>query len=64
MIWSCIVASGPGQLAIIEWKMNSQVYQDNVRVDGHQLKLSRGWVMQQDSVPKQRSKYNKELLKT
>ncbi|MBN3292713.1 TCB1 transposase, partial [Polypterus senegalus] len=25
-IWACFAASGPGHLAIIEWKMNSQVY--------------------------------------
>ena len=27
MVWSCFAASGPGQLAIINGKMNSQVYQ-------------------------------------
>uniref|UniRef100_A0A3B4WZD1 Tc1-like transposase DDE domain-containing protein n=1 Tax=Seriola lalandi dorsalis TaxID=1841481 RepID=A0A3B4WZD1_SERLL len=36
MIWACSAASGPGQLAIIEGKMNSQVYQrilqDNLRM--------------------------------
>ncbi|KAF7644157.1 hypothetical protein LDENG_00226770, partial [Lucifuga dentata] len=45
MIWGCFAASGPGPLAIIKGKMNSQVYQgilqDNVRVAVHQLKLSR-----------------------
>ena len=28
MVWGCFAASGPGQLAIIGGKMNSQVYQD------------------------------------
>ena len=36
MVWGCFAASGPGQLAIIDGKMNSQVYQDilqeNVRL--------------------------------
>uniref|UniRef100_A0A8C9X1V4 Transposase Tc1-like domain-containing protein n=1 Tax=Sander lucioperca TaxID=283035 RepID=A0A8C9X1V4_SANLU len=36
MIWACFAASGPGQLGIIEGKMNSQIYQtilqDNVRM--------------------------------
>uniref|UniRef100_A0A8C9ZIR6 Uncharacterized protein n=1 Tax=Sander lucioperca TaxID=283035 RepID=A0A8C9ZIR6_SANLU len=36
MILACFAASGPGQLRIIEGKMNSQVYQtilqDNVRM--------------------------------
>jgi hypothetical protein len=45
MVWSCFAASGPGQLAIIDGKMNCQVYQDilqeNVRLSVHQLKLSR-----------------------
>ena len=27
MIWACFAASGPGQLGIIEMKMNSQIYQ-------------------------------------
>ncbi|KAG2466943.1 TCB1 transposase, partial [Polypterus senegalus] len=60
MIWVCFAASGPGQLAIIEWKTNSQDYQqilqDNVRVSVRQLKLKRGWVMQQDNDPKHLSK--------
>ncbi|KAF7650570.1 hypothetical protein LDENG_00123650 [Lucifuga dentata] len=60
MIWGCFAASGPGPLAIIEGKMNSQVYQgilqDNVRMAVSQLKLSRSWVMQQDNDPKHRSK--------
>jgi hypothetical protein len=28
MVWGCFAASGPGQLAIIDGKMNFQVYQD------------------------------------
>ena len=28
MVWGCFAASGPGQLAIIDGKRNSQVYQD------------------------------------
>ena len=59
MIWACFTASGPGQLGIIEGKMNSQVYQtilqDNVRMSVHQLKLCRRWVMQQDNDPKRKS---------
>uniref|UniRef100_A0A3B4TNE5 Uncharacterized protein n=1 Tax=Seriola dumerili TaxID=41447 RepID=A0A3B4TNE5_SERDU len=60
MIWACFAASGPGQLAMIEGKMNSQIYQripqDNLRLSVHQLKLSRKCVMQQDNDPKHRSK--------
>uniref|UniRef100_A0A3Q3LJA6 Uncharacterized protein n=1 Tax=Mastacembelus armatus TaxID=205130 RepID=A0A3Q3LJA6_9TELE len=48
MIWGCFTASGPGQLAIVEGKINSQVYkinsqvyyvifQHNVRVGGCKL---------------------------
>ena len=66
MIWACFAASGPGQLGIIEGKMNSQVYQtilqDNVRMSVRQLKLCRGWVMQQDHDPKHRSKSTMEWL--
>ena len=60
LIWSYIASSGPGQIAIIEEEMISQVYQgtlqDNARVDACQLKLKRRWVMQQDIDPKHQSK--------
>ena len=56
MGWSCFAASGPGQLAIIDGKMHSQVYQDilqeNVWLSVRQLKLNRSWVMQQDNDPR------------
>jgi transposase len=59
-------ASGPGQLVIIDVKINSQVYQDilqeNVRLSVPQLKLNRSWVMQQDNDPKHRSKSTTEWL--
>ena len=64
MVWGCFTASGPGQLAIIDGKMNSQDYQDilqeNVRLPVRQLKLNRSWVMQQDNAPKHRSKSTTE----
>ena len=60
VIWGCSAASGPGQLATIKGKMNSQFYQGilqgDVRVAVHQLKLSRSQVTQQDSDPKHQSK--------
>uniref|UniRef100_A0A8C9ZUJ5 Transposase n=1 Tax=Sander lucioperca TaxID=283035 RepID=A0A8C9ZUJ5_SANLU len=66
MIWACFAASGPGQLGIIEGKMNFQVYQtilqDNVRMSVRQLKLCRRWVMQQDNDPKHRSTSTTEWL--
>nr|ACM08864.1 Transposable element Tcb1 transposase [Salmo salar] len=43
MVWGCFAASGPGQLAIIDGKMNFQVYQDilqdNVRQDNVRLSV-------------------------
>ena len=66
MVWGCFAASGPGPLAIIDRKMNSQVYQDiwqeNVRLSVRQLKLNRSWVMKQDNDPKHRSKSTTEWL--
>lgn len=67
MIWDCYAASGSGQLAIIEGRMNLQVYQfnilqENIKVSVHQLKLTRGWVMQQDNDPKHPSKSTSEQL--
>ena len=66
MVWGCIAASGHRQLAIIDGKMNSQFYQGifqgNVWLSVHQLKLNRSWVMQKDNDPKHRSKITTELL--
>ena len=66
MVWGCFAASGPEQLAIINGKMNSHVYQDifqdNVRLSVRKLKLNRSWVMQQDNDPKHRSKSTTEWL--
>jgi hypothetical protein len=66
MVWGCFAASGPGQLAIINGKMYSQVYQDilqeNGRLSVRQLKVNRSRVMQQDNDPKRRSKSTTELL--
>ena len=66
MVWGCFAASGPGQLAIFKGKINFQVYHDimqvNVRLSVRQLKLNRGWVMQQDNDPKHRSKSTTEWL--
>ena len=67
MVWGCFAASGPGRIAIIEGKMNSQVYQDilqgNLRPSVHQLKLNRRWVLQQYNDPKHSSKSTTEWLK-
>ena len=66
MVCGCFAASGPGQLAIINGKINSQIYQNilqgNVRLSVRQLKLNRTWVMQQDNDPKHRSKSTTEWL--
>ena len=64
MVWGCFAASGPGQLAIVDGEMYSQVYQDilqdNVRLSVLKLKLNRSWVMQQDNDPKHKSKSTTE----
>lgn len=45
LVWSCFFASGPGQLAIIEGTMNSELYQkivsEDVREYVHELKFKR-----------------------
>lgn len=66
MVWGCFAASGPGRIVVIDGKMNSRVYQDilqeNVRPSVRQLKLRRGWVMQQDNDPKHTSNSTKQWL--
>ena len=52
MVWGCFAASGPGQLAIINGKMISQVYlQENVRLSVLQFHLNRSLGMQQEIDP-------------
>ena len=67
MVWGCFAASGPGRLAIIDWTMNSglyqQILQENIRVSVCEPKLNRRWILQQDNDPKHTSKSTKEWLK-
>uniref|UniRef100_A0A3Q1HHZ2 alanine transaminase n=1 Tax=Anabas testudineus TaxID=64144 RepID=A0A3Q1HHZ2_ANATE len=57
MVWGCFAASGPERIVVIDGKVHSRVYQEilqeNVRPSVRQLKLRRGWVMQQDNDRKQ-----------
>ena len=68
MLWGCLATSGPGYTAVIDRKINSQIFQDilqkNLWPSFHQLQLNRWWVMQQDSNPKQRSKSTTQWHKT
>ena len=61
MVWSCFAASEPGQLAIIDGKVNSQVYQDILQ-ENVSLSVRQVDVMQQDNDPKQGSKSTTEWL--
>jgi len=55
MIWACSAATGPGHLAVIEFTMNSSVYQSilesNVRPSVWQLKLGWNWVINRTMIP-------------
>ena len=66
MVYGCLAASGPGQLAITELTMNSLSYQrvleENVRPSDKKLKLKQ-WAFQQDEDPKHTSKSTEEWLK-
>lgn len=59
MIWAIFASSGPGQLAIIDGAMISQLYKQilwqNVKVSTCELKLNTKWIMQQDNDPKHTS---------
>ncbi len=67
MAWACFAASWPGQPAIIDGTMNSELYQqilkENVRTSVYEQSLKRTWVMQQDNNPKHTSHSTKEWLK-
>lgn len=55
MVFSCIAASGPKQLAIVVGTKNLKLYQDilqeNIKVAVHRLKFNKSWMIQQDSDP-------------
>lgn len=63
MVWRCFAAAGPGQLTIMEYTMNSIVYQrvleEHVRSSVKELKLMRNWTLQHDNDPKHTSKPTK-----
>lgn len=62
--WTCFAATGPRELAVIEIKMTSILYQNiletNLRPFVQQLKMGQNWVMQQGSGPKHTSKSTSE----
>ena len=60
MVWGCFGALETGGLAHINVIMNSATYQDmlneNITLSVENLKLGRGWIMQQDNNPKRTSR--------
>ena len=64
MVWGCFAVSETGKLAHIEGTMNSNDYQkvlrENVPPSVRDLRLGRGWILQQDNDPKQQA----NLLRT
>jgi transposase len=67
MLWGCFSAKGTGQLYRIEGTMNGAMYREilgqNLLPSARALKMSRGWVFQQDNDPKHTAKATKEWLK-
>ena len=66
MVWGCFAASGTGKLAHIEGTMNSNNYRnilrDNVPPSVRDLRLWRGWILQQVKDPKHTSKSTQDWL--
>ena len=60
MLWGCFSSKGPGQLVRIHGIMDSIKYQQilnqNLTASARKLKLSRGWIFQQDNEPMHTSK--------
>uniref|UniRef100_A0A3Q3KMZ5 Tc1-like transposase DDE domain-containing protein n=1 Tax=Monopterus albus TaxID=43700 RepID=A0A3Q3KMZ5_MONAL len=67
MLWGCVAASGTGNIARVEGRMDSTKYQQileaNITPSVKKLKLKRGWLLQQDNDPKHTSKSTMEYLK-
>lgn len=67
MVWGCFSSKGPGQLALIDGRMDSVMYQqildENIKPSIQKLKLRRGsWVLQQDNDPKHCSKSTQQFM--
>ena len=66
LLWGCFSSSGTGKIHVIEGKMNSSMYQEilqqNMLPSAKLLKLSRGWMFQQDNDPKHTAVKTKEWL--
>ncbi len=66
VVWGCLAASGPGQLAIIDGTMNSalrlKTLKENVGPSVCDLKHT--WVMQQDNDTKHTRTSTSEWIKT
>ena len=56
MFWGCSSSAGPGELEIIEGRMNSEMYRGILErclvKPAKKLNLPRGWIFQQDNDPK------------
>ena len=56
MLWGCFSSAGPGELEIIEGRMNSEMYRGILErclvKSAENLNLPRGWIFQQDNDPK------------
>ena len=54
MFWGCFSSAGPGELEIIEGRMNSEMYRGILErchvKSAKKLNLSQGWIFQQDMV--------------
>uniref|UniRef100_A0A8C5DSB5 Transposase n=1 Tax=Gouania willdenowi TaxID=441366 RepID=A0A8C5DSB5_GOUWI len=67
MLWGCVAASGIGNIARVEGRMDSIKYQQileaNITASVKKLKLKRGWLLQQDNDPKHTSKSTMDYFK-
>ena len=67
MLWGCVAASGTGNIAWVEGRMDSTKYQQileaNITPSVKKLKLKRGWLLQQDNDPKHTWKSTMDDLK-
>ena len=56
MVWGCFSSTGPGELEIIEGRMNSEMYRDILErglvKSAENLNLPQSWIFQQDNDPR------------
>ena len=60
IVCGCFSTNGPGNISVLDGRMNASVYKANLMISVENLELSPGWIFQQDNNPKHTAKSTKK----